>query len=229
MTTADRARSCGVLISTVLLALTASACSGDPGTKAQQSTPAPTGTSSAPSAGTPATTGVPIPSRSATGAPSGSTASTSSSSPTSSVAGSLVPVPSVSRPTRPAVAISSPASFGGGVGVVVASVRAVTVTGRGPGETSGPAVAFALRVTNGTSSSISLRAANVEAQYGNATPASPSDASPAKGWPSALPAGRSVAGTFVFLMPVDQRGTVQISVSYDPRQPVVVLRGAAPR
>lgn len=123
--------------------------------------------------------------------------------------------------------IASPGAFGGGVAVAVVASRAVTVTGRGAGEVSGPAVAFTLRLSNASAKALSLSSALVSADYGDELPASPSTAIPARPWPTSVPARAQVTGTFVFLVPEDQRSRVQLSVSYAPTAPVVVLTGPA--
>lgn len=134
-------------------------------------------------------------------------------------------MPSVQRSTAAARPLRSPAAFGGGLSVAVTAARPVTVTGQGAGETSGPAVAFTLVLTNGTKGGVDLTSALVSAEYGDALPASPSTGSPAKAWPASVGAGRQAQGTFVFLVPTGERRQVRLTVSYAADRPVVVLTG----
>jgi len=180
------------------------------------------GSSAASGTQTPDVVSTNTPSATTTTAPTRST-STHGSTPT----GPLTVVPSSSRTTLAPQPIASPGAFGGGVAVAVVTSRAVTVTGRGVGEVSGPAVAFTLRLSNAGTKALSLSSALVSADYGDEVPASPSTGVPARPWPGSVPAGGQVTGTFVFLVPEDQRSRVRLSVSYAPTAPVVVLAGPA--
>jgi hypothetical protein len=107
----------------------------------------------------------------------------------------------------------------------VAGTTAVTVVGRGPGEVSGPAVAYRLRLENRTGSPVALGDAVVTAVYGRAaTPAGSASAAPAAPWRGSVAPGASATATYVFLVPAAERDAVELSISYDPRRPVVLLR-----
>ena len=103
---------------------------------------------------------------------------------------------------------------------------ALTVTGKGPGELSGPAVAVTLKITNATSKPVDVTNSVVAAYYGgDQTPANESSSSPSKPLRGTIGRHRSATGTYVFLIPVKQRSKVHLSVSYDPTKPVVSLVG----
>lgn len=105
------------------------------------------------------------------------------------------------------------------------SATAVSAVGRGPGEVSGPAVAYRLRLTNGTSAAVGLGSTVVTAAYGkDATPAGDASGAPASAWRGSVAPGASATATYVFLVPKSDRDDVTLTVSYDPRRPVVILR-----
>ncbi len=159
--------------------------------------------------------------------PTGSVATSSTTTSASGTTTSNGTVTASARPTRRAVPLTSVATFSKGVTVDVVRQRSVTVTGRGVGELSGPAVAFTLRLRNGTTRAFPIGNSVVACSYGaNRTPCSDSSASPAKAWRGTLGAGRSADGTYVFLVPKSNRDSIQLQVSYDPTQPVVILRTA---
>lgn len=166
---------------------------------------------------------------SATAGPSGSSSSPSSGSaspqPTTSSVGPASPT---MRPTHAARPLRSTATFDPAVTVHVASIKAVTVKGRGPGELSGPAVAVTLVLVNGTSKPLDATNSVVTATYGaSRTPAVDSSSSPSNPWRGTVAAGGTSSGTYVFLVPDKQRRSVQLTISYDPTKPVVLLQGNA--
>jgi hypothetical protein len=222
MTTADRrtatARWGSAAVAAVGLALL-TACSGS------SSTPSAAATGATTPGSTSST--VPSPTSSSSGSPSGSS-STSSSSSSSTASVPQTTVAPRTRATRTPQPITGTATFTPGVTVAVAEAKALTVTGHGPGELSGPAVAFTLRLRNGTPAPLDLSRAVVTCSYGRAaTPCDDSQSAPSKPWSGRGATGSSSDGTYVFLIPSDQRSAVELSISYAPDQPVVLLRGRA--
>ncbi len=101
----------------------------------------------------------------------------------------------------------------------------MTAVGRGPGEVGGPAVAYSLRLVNGTGSTVDLQNTVVTAAYGaRATPAGDASGPPAAAWRGSVRPGGAATATYVFLVPVAERDDVRLTISYDPGRPVVVLR-----
>ncbi len=114
-------------------------------------------------------------------------------------------------------------AFPAGLSVEVASVERTTVTGAGPGTTSGPAVALSLRLTNTSAQAVDV-AATVTAYSGdNRVPLSPVDAgSKDTVFSSSLAAGAADTGTFWFLLdPSDP--PLRVAISVGPRSGLVVL------
>lgn len=135
--------------------------------------------------------------------------------------GTLEPVPSVAQTTLAPVPVQSKAAFGGGVTAAVTRTRSFTVTGRGPGEVSGPALAVTVEITNGSRRPVSLDAVTVSAAYG-AEEASASTSPPAKPISGTLAPGRKTTGVYVFAR-AQGRGPVKITVSYSAQRPYVVF------
>jgi hypothetical protein len=132
---------------------------------------------------------------------------------------SLVPVPSKARTTLPPVAPSRTVTIGAAARTVLLGSRNVTVTGQGPGELSGPAVALTLQVTNGSSRPLGLDAVIVSASIGGQE-ASASDAAPAKPFSGSLGPGAKAQGVYVFVLPAGGRRPVGVVVSLAPDLPV---------
>ncbi len=130
--------------------------------------------------------------------------------------------------TQPPVAPQSTGNFGDGVTVKITKIAAVKSAGSGPGEIAGaPSVAMTITLANGTSTSIPLDSVAVTATYGSAaTPASPSDGSPSAPFTGTVAARQTASGTYVFTIPVDQRGNVTVSMSYTANQPTVLFHGS---
>ena len=108
---------------------------------------------------------------------------------------------------------------GGRAHATLVSARTVTVTRRGPGELSGPAVALTLRVVNGPAHALDLTAVTVTASVAGQE-ASPSDSPPAQPFRGSLAAARSATGVYVFVLPAGRHGTVAAVVSLSPDLPV---------
>ncbi len=129
-------------------------------------------------------------------------------------------------PVPPSATAIAPAPAGR-ILVSIASVDAVTSAGQGPGEVAGqPAIAVTLQMRNATPRPLDLGQVSVTAASGPAgAPASPSDGPPASPFTGTLRPGAAATGTYVFRVPQDQRGQVQLAVSYLAGQPVVLFKG----
>lgn len=203
------------------LLLGAAACGSSAKSKA---IPKPSLTSSAPSATpTPTPTPTPSPTPSHPAAPPSSIAP-----PTSQPPSALVTVPAVPVRTQPPVAPHGTGNFGDGVTVKITKIEGVKSAGSGPGEIAGaPSVAMTIALVNGTNQPIPLNTVAVTATYGSAqTPASPSSGSPSAPFGGSVAARQTATGTYVFTIPVDQRGNVTVSMSYTANQPTVLFHGS---
>lgn len=132
------------------------------------------------------------------------------------------------RETQAPVPISSPATPEAGVGVRVAAVEAVDGEAAGPGETAGPAIRVTIEIANDGSEELDLTTAVVNVFYGDGIPASQLSRPGGSPFPSAVAAESTATGVFVFVIPTDQRQSVQISVDLALRAPIVVFEGAVP-
>jgi hypothetical protein len=200
----------GLVTCAVTTALLVAGCSGGSGQAGPTSSPAATGTPST-AAASPAVSPAPSPAASSTGP----VASPRPSATTQS----LAPVPSKARTTLPPVAPSRTVTVGAAARTVLLGSRNVTVTGQGPGELSGPAVALTLQVTNGSSAPLGLDAVIISASIGGQE-ASASDAAPAKPFSGSLASGAKAQGVYVFVLPAGGRRPVGVVVSLAPDLPV---------
>jgi hypothetical protein len=110
--------------------------------------------------------------------------------------------------------------------VALAAPRAISVTANGPGEVAGAAVAVTVTVRNRSSSAFDLGGLDVNASYGTGagTPASPTDADPAKPLRGSLAGGASATGTYVFTAPRSALSRLRVEVSSNSAARIVVFR-----
>ena len=211
---ARRAACAGLLLA---LSVSATACtsSGGGGRSGGAS-----GTSGPASPGATSGAGVSSPAAgttSAAGSPSGATRSPS---------GVLQTVPSGTIVTAPPRPLTSPAPLGGGVVVKVKRTDSFYAQARVPGDISGPAVAFTLRLTNRSASAVSLAGVAVTVSYGtDDTPASSIQVDRSRPFTGSVAAGRSATGVYVFGIPTDQRRHVVVTFTLDVKHPVILLQG----
>lgn len=128
-------------------------------------------------------------------------------------------------PTAPPVDLDEEASFGTGVTATVVRVDAIEAEARGPGEISGPALAFEVEVTNGADAEVSLDAVTVNLTDADGAPGLPMTGSPADPFGGVLAPGRSTTGVYVFTVDSDARDDVTLEVAYTTEAHVVLFRG----
>jgi hypothetical protein len=129
------------------------------------------------------------------------------------------------QPTLPPVAKGSPAQFGNGVDVTLVGAEAVEITGEGPGEQSGPGVAYTLRLHNRSGGAVALAATTVTAQFGG-TSLGPALAT-GQPFAGSLAPGARADGSYAFLIPPDLRGDVTLFVTFSADVPVAAIRAAS--
>jgi hypothetical protein len=126
-----------------------------------------------------------------------------------------------------------PAPFGAeatpepGVAVVVPKVEKVTGEANVPGEVGGPALRFAVDLTNGTGKTLDLRTVVVNAYYGpDRTPATPLLKPGGKAFASEVATDETARGVFVFNVPTEFQDQVELEI--DPRigAAIVIFSGA---
>ena len=133
---------------------------------------------------------------------------------------------SIDQPVAPPVAVGGEASEFKGIKISVEGIVAVEGEANGIGEIGGPSVRFTLVVANSTDKPVSLTDAVVTMAAGTErAPATELSGPGVVPFPEVAAPGATVTGTFVFLVPVEQRNTVQISLSYSPDAPVALFEG----
>ncbi|KAA1422789.1 hypothetical protein FE697_011555 [Mumia zhuanghuii] len=137
-----------------------------------------------------------------------------------------VPVEEV-EPASP-VGLDEKAALGPDISATLEALRPVKGTARGAGEIAGPALQVKIAVTNGSDEKIDLGRAVVEVTYGKKrTPGMELSGPGAAPFPAALAAGDTAEGTYVFGVPKDARGRVQVTIAYTAGQPPAVFEGDA--
>jgi len=117
-----------------------------------------------------------------------------------------------------------------GVTISIADLAAVEGEPRGAGELAGPALRFAVNVSNTGDATASLGTVVVNLYYGeNDTPAPSVHGPNGADLPEEVGAGATVSGAYVFTVPEDDRDRVRIEVDYSTEAGVVVFEGSAPR
>lgn len=140
-------------------------------------------------------------------------------------AGALVP-----QPTAPPLALSEKAKPEAGVTATVGNIEAVAGDGQGPGQISGPAVRFTLTLANGGKAAIETGKVVVNVEGGaDSTPAIALSGPGTSPFPESTGPGSSSSGTYVFLLPNDQRDKVRILFNYQVSSPIVAFQGAVPK
>ncbi|MCU0279009.1 MAG: hypothetical protein MUE31_08980 [Candidatus Nanopelagicales bacterium] len=131
--------------------------------------------------------------------------------------------------TKPPVDVTETADFGTGLVVEVAGMQAVTGEAKVQGQIAGPAVRVTVKATNDSRETISLAQSQVEMTYGqNRTPGVELSGPDIAPFPDSLAPGQTANASFVFGIPLEERGLVQIVVYYATDAPIVVFQGAAP-
>ncbi|MBX9244946.1 hypothetical protein ICW40_09005 [Actinotalea ferrariae] len=129
-------------------------------------------------------------------------------------------------PTAEPVPLAATADFGTGVTSSLGGVEAIQAEAQGPGEIAGPALAFEIRLTNGSPGPVDLGAVTVNLTDDAGVPGLPMLGPPSAPFSGTLDAGDSVTGTYVFAVDEGSRSEVALEVSYSMQAPVVVFRGS---
>lgn len=106
-------------------------------------------------------------------------------------------------------------------------MRSAYIKAKLPGEVSGNSLIMTLTVRNGSKSPLDLTSTSVVLVDAEGSPANLISSAPAKPLPDAVPAGKSVSGTFVFVVSNKRRNPVTVDVSVSADRPVMVFRGSA--
>ncbi len=130
----------------------------------------------------------------------------------------------------PAVELGVASKPQGGVTATVSSIEAVDGKAQGPGEISGPAVRFTVTLNNGGTNALDGNAVVVNVDSGpDHIPALVLSGPGAVNFPSSIEPGNKASGTYVFLIPNNQRDDVRIFFNYKVSSPIAAFEGAVPK
>lgn len=121
--------------------------------------------------------------------------------------------------------IDEPADLPDGIRISVASAREIEVTAETPGEVAGPAVAVTLTVDNPTQKARDLSTAMVSLTGSGGTLGQPTTSDPYAPFAGVVPPGGSATGTYVFLLPIEERDALSITVEYLAGAPIALFAG----
>ena len=134
--------------------------------------------------------------------------------------------PDVLRPTAAPVAIDEPAEPEPQVEVRLTSIEPVEGEANIPGEVGGPSLRVTVTIDNATSAALDLTSAVVNLYYGADRLPAIDLLEPGKvDFPGNVRAGETASGTFVFLVPVDERDDVTVEFDLASDSTVVLFAG----
>ena len=134
--------------------------------------------------------------------------------------------PDVLRPTAAPVPIDEPAEPEPQVEVRLSSIEAVEGEANIPGEVGGPSLRVTVLIDNATSAALDLTSAVVNLYYGADRLPAIELLEPGKvDFPGSVPAGETASGTFVFLVPVDERDEVTVEFDLSSESTVLLFAG----
>ncbi|HZL05761.1 MAG TPA: hypothetical protein VFE45_10150 [Coriobacteriia bacterium] len=134
--------------------------------------------------------------------------------------------PDVLRPTAAPVAIDEPAEPEPQVEVRLTSIEAVEGEANIPGEVGGPSLRVTVTIDNATSAALDLTSAVVNLYYGADRLPAIDLLEPGKvDFPGNVRAGETASGTFVFLIPVDERDDVTVEFDLSSDSTVLLFAG----
>ena len=109
----------------------------------------------------------------------------------------------------------------------IGALRATDLTA-GPGEIGGAGIIVPVTVGNNTNEEMSLSGLVVNVSYGaDGVPASPVE-SASDALPASLSPGQAIVVEYAFVVPVDERGSVSVTVDPGADSRAAVFQGGAP-
>lgn len=125
------------------------------------------------------------------------------------------------------VPLDDAAAVKSGLDAKVTNMAAVDGEANGIGEIAGPAIRFSVEVTNDTDADVSTNSVVVSLEYGkDATPAGQLSGPDIADFPPVISKGKTATATYVFNVPVADRGLVRILLSVDASLPIAAFEGA---
>lgn len=123
--------------------------------------------------------------------------------------------------------LDQPAGLDDGLAVQIGALRATDLTA-GPGEIGGAGIIVPVTVGNNTNEEMSLSGLVVNVSYGaDGVPASPVE-SASDALPASLSPGQAIVVEYAFVVPVDERGSVSVTVDPGADSRAAVFQGEAP-
>ena len=126
------------------------------------------------------------------------------------------------------VGVAETASFGDGVTARLSSVRSLEAKASLPGETSGPAVALDLSISNGSPATIELASITVDLVDSRGMSSILIHSEPPTELSGSLSAGATAKGTYVYRLDPEMRDNASITVKYSSVTPLVTFQGSLP-
>lgn len=123
------------------------------------------------------------------------------------------------------VGIEETATLSDGVQVRVASAESLDVDAETPGEIAGPAVAVTLEIVNGTDAAIDLSTTMVSVLGADGSLGQPTTSTPFAPFLTSLEPGESATAVYVFLLPANERNSLNITVEYLAGAPIALFAG----
>ena len=121
--------------------------------------------------------------------------------------------------------LSQPADFGTGVVAKLDKIESIVATAHGPGEISGPALAFTITVTNRSTGTVDLGSVIVNLTDAHGDPGVSMFGPPSVLLSGTLAVGASATGTYVFAVASSAASMVRLEMSYSTQAPTVVFAG----
>ena len=150
-----------------------------------------------------------------------------SGEPSQEPSASVPPDPGSPAPTQ-TVPVTGEGTPSPGVTSRVSLIEAVQGTAELPGEVGGPSLRVTVEVTNGTDAALDLTGAVVNLYYGaDDAPALPLGQPGVQPFPSSAAAGAVASGTYVFNVPVDERGNITVELDLSVDSSTILFRGPA--
>jgi hypothetical protein len=152
--------------------------------------------------------------------------------PSSSAAPSTVPqtvlaaVPGKPQALTP-VGLDQPAHYSDGVSARLVDIKAITGAAHGVGETSGPALALVVELTNTTGRPVALDTVAVNVYTGtDGAPAARLQGDSGAPFTGSLAAGKSARAVYAFSVPENRRDLVTVTVGVTPASGTAVFSGS---
>jgi hypothetical protein len=125
------------------------------------------------------------------------------------------------------VSLDQPTDYGDGTGARLVDIKAVTAEAHGAGETSGPALAVIVELTNTTGEAMSLDTVAVNMYLGaDGSPAARIQSESSVPFSGSLAAGGTAQAVYAFTVPVDRRDLVTVTVGRTPAGGTAVFSGS---